>query len=259
MALIHLDHHSEALGMAMSATVVLPQQTTSQIGMAGRRGDRIPVLWLLHGLSDDHTIWERRTSVERYAAKYGIAVVMPNGHRSWYTDMHSGGKYFSYISEELPALCRSFFRGFSEEREDNYVAGLSMGGYGTLKLAMTHPERYAGAASFSGALDVADHRFKTAFPALWESVFGPIDRIAGSENDLFALVKKPEFIKNPPRLYLSCGTEDALLETNRKMKAELDRLGVPVRYREAPGNHTWEFWDAEIQLALAFFFEEKGQ
>jgi len=89
--------------MCSSAYVILPQTTSGQIGMKGIGSpDGCPVLYLLHGLSDDHSIWLRRTCIERYATAYGIAVVMPNGHRSYYSDMASGLKYFTYISEELP-------------------------------------------------------------------------------------------------------------------------------------------------------------
>ena len=87
MALIHLNFHSDVLGMAMQADVILPQKNTSLIGMQTRDSETYKTLWLLHGLSDDNTIWQRRTSIERYASEKGIAVVMVNGERSWYTDM----------------------------------------------------------------------------------------------------------------------------------------------------------------------------
>lgn len=140
MALIECRFFSEVLGLSTSMTVILPQQTATQIGMEGRvRAERHPVLYLLHGLSDDDSIWLRRTSIERYVAQMGIAVVMPQVHRSFYTDMEYGGKYWTFISEELPALARSFFP-LSHEREDNFVAGLSMGGYGAFKLALRRPD-----------------------------------------------------------------------------------------------------------------------
>jgi S-formylglutathione hydrolase FrmB len=112
MPLIRCDFFSEALRLSTSMTVILPQETSSQIGMRGTaRGGEPPTLYLLHGLSDDDTIWLRRTSIERYAAPLGLAVVMPQVHRSFYTD---------------PALVRAFFR-VSDRPEDTFVAGLSMG------------------------------------------------------------------------------------------------------------------------------------
>ena len=110
MALLHVNFFSEALGMCVACDVILPQRATKQIGMAAAaRGDKHPTLWLLHGASDNHTIWQRRTSIERYAAPLGLAVVMPNAHLSSYADMAHGGKYYTYISQELPEKMRAMF------------------------------------------------------------------------------------------------------------------------------------------------------
>ena len=115
MALLHTDFFSNVLGMCVQMDVILPQRTTGQIGMEGKtRLGKYPTLYLLHGLSDDHTIWQRRTSIERYVADLGIAVVMPCTHRAWYTDTATGMKYWTYISEELPAICRDFFPNMSD-------------------------------------------------------------------------------------------------------------------------------------------------
>ena len=155
MALIQCDFFSEILGISSSMCVILPQDTTNQIGMEGsHKRQRYPTLYLLHGYSDDYTIWQRRTSIERYVASLGIAVVMPNAGKSYYTDMKKGDKYFTFISQEVPELARSFFP-LSEKREDNFIAGLSMGGYGAFKVALTYPERFCAAASLSGSLDIA--------------------------------------------------------------------------------------------------------
>ncbi|MBQ8350714.1 MAG: esterase family protein [Clostridia bacterium] len=257
MALVHLDFHSDVLQMAVNVDVILPQAPTTQVGMGGKRESVFPTLYLLHGLSDDHTIWQRRTSIERYAARYGIAVVMPNAHRSWYTDMAHGGKYFTYVSEELPTVCRSFFRGMSEAREYNYVAGLSMGGYGALKVAMANPTRYAGVASFSGAIDVYKYCLEEGYVGhrSWGDVFGSVDNIVGTVNDVYGTAERQIAAgATMPKIYLSCGTEDGFLPATQKMRAVLEKGGVAHAYREAPGNHTWEFWDDEIQRAIAYFF-----
>src|SRR3954470_13685669 len=155
MAHLRCDFFSEALSLSTSMTVLLPQRTTTQIGLAGRQvGGPPPVLYLLHGLSDDDTIWLRRTSIERYVAPLGLAVVMPAVQRSFYTDEAYGGRYWTFVSEELPELVGRFFR-VSQRREDTFVAGLSMGGSGALKVPLRQPERFAAAPSLSGALDVA--------------------------------------------------------------------------------------------------------
>ena len=258
MALIHLNFHSDVLGMAMQADVILPQKNTSLIGMQTRDSETYKTLWLLHGLSDDNTIWQRRTSIERYASEKGIAVVMVNGERSWYTDMKYGGRFFTYLTDELPKICRNFFRGMSDKREDNFVAGLSMGGYGALKCALTYPDRYAAAASLSGAVDIAAYvegKNELDDP-YWYSILGDFDKVRGSKNDLFALAESCAKSEVKPRLFLWCGTEDFLLGSNRRLKAHLDALSLDNTYRESEGDHSWHWWDLHIQSALSFFFEE---
>jgi S-formylglutathione hydrolase FrmB len=248
MAWIDCHFYSDILGLSTSMYVILPQQTGTQIGMASRAAaDRKhPVLFLLHGLSDDHTIWLRRTSIERYAASMGIAVVMPNVHRSFYTDMAAGGRYWTFLSEELPALARSFFP-LSAERKDNFAAGLSMGGYGALKLGLRCPDRFAAAASLSGAVDVAESARR--WPEEGVRIFG--DQIAGTDNDLFGLASRLAGSEGPkPLLFQCCGTEDFLYESNIRFRDHCRSLGLPLTYEEGPGSHDWSYWDANIQRVL---------
>ncbi len=155
MALLRCDFFAETLGLSTSMTVILPQETSRQIGMAGAVREDVPVLYLLHGLSDDDTIWSRRTSIERYVAPLGIAVVMPQVHQSFYADEVHGLPFWTFLTEELPDLVHGFFRT-STAREDTFVAGLSMGGYGAMKWALREPHRFAAAASLSGALGLSD-------------------------------------------------------------------------------------------------------
>lgn len=253
MAFIQCDFHSETLGLACSMNVILPQRTSSQIGLAGKAGDgRFPTLFLLHGMSDDHSIWMRRTSIERYVAPLGLAVVMPAVHRSYYSNMVHGGRYWDFVSEELPALARSFFP-LSDRREDNFVAGLSMGGYGAFKLAFACPEKFAAAASLSGALDVGGH-----FNALGEErsaefqrIFGPVESIPSTDNDLFHLAKQLKASGKPiPSLFQCCGTDDFLYKTNLKFHNFLKGQDFDLTYLEAPGTHEWGFWDKHIQDVL---------
>ena len=253
MALIHCDFFSETLGLSCSMDVILPQATFAQIGMKGvSRAKRHPTLYLLHGLSDDHTIWQRRTSIERYVAPLGLAVVMPAVGRSFYTDMARGSRYWTYVSEELPAVARSFFP-LSERREDNYVAGLSMGGYGAFKLALRCPERFAAAASLSGALDLVGWlgSLEKARRPEFENVFGPLGKVAGSANDLFAVARRLAGSRGrKPRLYQCCGTEDHLYAHNARFRKHAEGLGLDLQYEEGPGQHEWGYWDRQIQRVL---------
>src|SRR5215207_8278595 len=202
MAHVRCDFFSVALILSTSMTVLLPQQTSTQIGMEGRSTDGPPpVLYLLHGLSDDDTIWLRRTSIERYAAPLGLAVVMPQVHRSFYTDQAYGGRYWTFLSEELPQLVASLFR-VSDRREDTFVAGLSMGGYGAFKWAFRHPERFAAAANLSGAVHVAglrSQRERPEDPRMFARVFG--DRpVPGGPDDLMELLDRAD-VASLPALY----------------------------------------------------------
>ena len=253
MAHLRCDFFSEALSLSTSMTVLLPQQTTTQIGMAGSApSGPPPVLYLLHGLSDDDTVWMRRTSIERYVAPLGLAVVMPQVHRSFYTDEAYGGRYWTFLSEELPELVDTLFR-ISGRREDTFVAGLSMGGYGAVKWALQHPGRFAAAASLSGALHVAGlrtRRERPEDPRLFARVFGHRE-IAGGTDDLMALVRDAE-PASLPQLYVCCGTEDELLDDNLAFRDACGEAGVPVTTDFASGAHDWAYWDAQIQEVLTW-------
>jgi putative tributyrin esterase len=253
MALIKCDFFSEVLGLSTSMTVILPQQTTTQIGMEGKKfGDKHQTLFLLHGYSDDDSIWLRRTSIERYAAEYGLAVVMPQVHKSFYTDMAYGDRYWTFISEELPALARSFFP-LSDKREDNFVAGLSMGGYGAFKLALRLPEQFAAAASLSGAVDMAGHIRESAEGTIKQAfhlIYGD-QEIAGTDNDLLWLLEQGEASDKPkPNLYLCCGTEDFLYEDNLKFAAAANQTSYNFTEQFDAGSHEWGYWDTHIQDVL---------
>lgn len=255
MAFMEINLYSDALGSSTTINVIVPQRTRGNIGVCeGEVGDTYPTLFLLHGMSDDHTIWMRRTSIERYAEEHGIAVVMPSTMRGWYTDMKFGPHFRTYIGEELPQIVRRFFPGMSRRREDTYIAGLSMGGYGALALALTYPETFSVAAPLSAGFD-PKILFDQNNPdlCLFYDIFGKIEEFDGSENDLFHLAKLRREDGSPlPALYIACGTEDFLLGDNRRMQAHLQSLGYDFTYCESKGTHSWGFWDKEIQNVLNF-------
>lgn len=252
MALNELRFYSDTLGRCVSALVILPEQTRTLIGMksdggAGREG--VKTVYLLHGLSDDHSVWSRRSSIERYAAALGIAVVMPDAGRSWYTDMVYGGRYFTFLTHELPEKCRQWFAPITGRREESYIAGISMGGYGALKAAYTYPDRYAAAAALSGAFSVEKPEMRRMIDSerAWEAIFGQGCPVKGSENDLFALARHCSAL---PPTYLCCGEGDALLPCTEEMHALLLERGAVCEKRTVPGGHNWELWDREIVPAL---------
>ncbi|HET8600011.1 MAG TPA: alpha/beta hydrolase family protein [Segeticoccus sp.] len=248
--MIHLrtDFFSETLGLSTSMTVLLPQAAAGQVGMSGRvRADGHPVLYLLHGSSDDDTTWLRRTSLERYAAELGLAVVMPQVHLSFYCDEAYGLPYWTFLTEELPALVTDTFR-VSSARDDTFVAGLSMGGFGAFKWALHHPERFAAAASLSGALDLAGLRWEGRDPKQRMRIWGR-RKIAGSHDDLLHVLDgvDPAAL---PALYVTCGTEDFLHDDNRRFVTAAEQHGIPLTTDFRPGAHEWGYWDAAIQRVL---------
>ena len=212
------------------------------------------VLWLLHGLTDDHTAWTRYTAIERYARDRRLAVVMPNADRSWYTNTAYGANYFNFITRELPVLCRRHLRGLSEAREDNVIAGLSMGGYGALKMALSCPEQYGACISLSGALDIT-RKGRPCDIAEWGSLFGyeltSPDDLGGSEHDLFTLATQAKDKGlSLPRIAMWCGQSDSLLRVNRDFDCHLTALDVPHTYEESEGDHSWRWWDLHLPRLL---------
>ncbi|MBL0746350.1 alpha/beta hydrolase [Nocardioides baculatus] len=252
MALLTCDFFSDALAFGTSMTVVLPQPTEEQIGVSGTGFTDPPrVLYLLHGLSDDHTAWLRYTSIERYATALGFAVVMPAVDRSFYANEKHGHRYWDYVSDELPQVVRRFLR-VSDDPADTFVAGLSMGGYGALKHAVTHPERYAGVASLSGVADIRQLGERLDRAEIVERVFGGE---LGPEDDLFELLGAVD-PATAPRFYIGCGTEeDRLMGANERLVAAARERGLDVTTDFRPGVHEWGLWDAQIQDVLTWMAE----
>lgn len=250
MARLRCDFFAETLGMSTTMSVLLPQPA-SQIGVHGTAtGQEPPVLYLLHGLSDDDTAWTRYTSIERYAAELGIAVVMPQVHRSFYTDEVQGHRYWTFLSEELPRIVQRFFR-VSPRREDTFVAGLSMGGYGAFKWALRRPGRFAAAASLSGVLDIAARAESPRSEddlRMFQRVFGGA-ALSGTENDLNFLIERAA---EWPRLYFCCGTEDVLYPGNLAFLDVCKARNVTVTTDFGPGEHDWAYWDGKIRDVLAW-------
>lgn len=253
MILSEINFFSESLGMRATMGVILPQPGPNEPLKPPFRS-----LYLLHGHSDDHTAWQRWTSIERYVEGLNLAVIMPNVHRSFYTDMKHGGRYWTFVSEEVPALARSIFP-LSAARADNFVAGLSMGGYGAFKMALAHPERFAAAASLSGAVDIRyivnddEPDQDEEWLAGMHNIFGPdLKQVADGPEDLRTLARKAASAPEKPRLYQCCGTEDFLYQNNLSFRDFVRSLPLDLTYEEGPGEHTWAYWDKKIQDALTW-------
>jgi putative tributyrin esterase len=248
MALIRLDHVPQTTKVCQPLLVILPDP--------GKIGDvpvaRRKVLYLLHGLSDDATAWQRYTSIETLANAYGLVVVMPSVGRSFYSDQPNGQNYFSYVAEELPRYLEAVF-GLAPRREDTFIAGISMGGYGAMKVALHHPERFAAAASFSGVLslnilqlDPSDDR-KKEFALL----FGSLDDLPGSEHDPAVWLQR--FAATPsavPHLYIAVGRQEDLYPLSGMFYNACQSLGIQSEYHEEDGQHNWFLWERQVRQYL---------
>ncbi len=252
MALANLKFYSESLGMQTEIYVVIPQKSNvGEIGIETKKEDKkYKCLYLLHGLSDDQSIWLRRTSVERYANRHGICVVMPSGARSFYTDMKYGLKYYTYIAKELPHIVSEFFN-VSDKREDNFIAGLSMGGYGALKIALRENDRFSAVAGLSSVTRLLREEFN---PSVMVPIFGE-ELVVPENEDLFYLAEECDKKELKPRIYMAVGTEDFMYEDNVALKEKFEELNYDFSYFESEGGHTWEFWDYHIEKVLEWMLK----
>lgn len=214
----------------------------------------LPVVYLLHGAYGNQSSWTRFSSIERYAQKHRCVMVTAAADNSFYQDMVHGPAYHKFFTEELPVYITRLFP-VSSKREDTYVAGFSMGGYGAWYLALSRPDLYSKAASMSGALDIAGTyasgrtgAIDSPFP--WTDIFKDPEKLEGSDADLFHLYDQCVEKGQVPQLYQACGTEDFLYQMNQSVRERMAAKGADVTYEEGPGGHNWDFWDQYIQRIL---------
>jgi len=239
---------SSLLGREVSYRVVFPADYKKN------SAKRYPVIYLLHGLFGHFDNWTDKTRLAEYAAPFSFIIVTPEGGDGWYTDSVStpNDKYESYLIRELIPEVEKKFR-VDGDRSRRLIAGLSMGGYGAIKFGLKYREMFSIVGSFSGALDspLRGQNDKNLRPSIL-SVFGAEDNPARKANDVFSLLRavSSDDLKSLPYIYLACGTEDFLFQPNRDFDALLIEKKVPHEYRELPGTHAWDFWDAQVQEFL---------
>lgn len=248
MALIRMDHTPETVQVNSPLYVIVPDPGK----MGNTPVSQRKVLYLLHGLSDDASAWQRYTSIEALAAAYGLVVVMPSAGRSFYIDQPNGQAYFTYLTEELPRYLADVF-GLMSRREDTFIAGNSMGGYGAFKAALLHPELYAAAASFSGVLSLAvlgldpndSRRHELSL------LFGDFDQLPGSEHDPDTWLQRAS--QNPsaqPRLYITVGRQEDVYPLSGYFHSACQSLGLQSEYYEEDAQHDWFQWERQIRRFL---------
>ncbi|MDA3734007.1 alpha/beta hydrolase family protein [Niameybacter massiliensis] len=244
MAFFKGEIFAKSLGMNVGLNVILPYDTCDK---------ELKVLYLLHGMSDGCGAWSRWTRIEHYANQYGYIVIMPEVHISFYTNMEYGGNYYTYITEELPMLCEKMF-GIQPDREKTYIAGLSMGGYGSMLCALSKPDQYKACGALSAVCDIkARITERGREDKLIKAIIG--DKLIDPSYDLYHLSEKlmdlPQEAR--PRLMIACGTEDFLYKENKAFKAHLEKLEFNFTFEEWEGVHDWNFWDEGIQKVMKFF------
>jgi putative tributyrin esterase len=241
---------SAALGRTMKYRVMLPDGYE-------RSEERYRALYLLHGLSGDYMDWSTRTELGRIARALPIVIVMPDGENAWYTNAAGKGPRFEdYIADDLVNDVETKYRVI-RSRYGRAIAGLSMGGYGALKIALKHPATFAAAGGFSSALRATDPRFDDEMSAYTEQlyrIFGPPGSETRTANDIQAIAAKapPE---TAPSLYLDCGTSDGFLDESRQLVAILQKRGFAYEYHEMPGAHTWDYWNRRIEAFLPWLMK----
>jgi len=257
MNLFEVNFESTELGHRTSLNVLMPTLDDTHETTRNTK-----TLYLLHGFSDDHTGWLRRTKIEYYAREFNLAVVMPNAHNSFYANMRHGHNYLDHIALEVPKFIQKTFH-LSARRENNFVAGLSMGGYGAFKIALNYPERFSAAASLSGVLDIQlaveenQEEPETRFVLPMQLALGDPINVTGTQDDIPWLLKKVNPQKTKPRLYQCCGTEDDLYQNNLSIHELIQTLDFEYFYEESPGDHNWAFWDTNIKKVLDWLPLEK--
>jgi len=265
MALLHVNFYSEILQMDTGLTIIMPEekQEIGQIGMqTNNKSSEYPVLWLLHGRSNDETMWCRKTSLERYVGPMKLIVIMPSVSYSRYLNMYYGPKYYDYMTKELPAFCKKLLPKMSTKREKNYIGGLSMGGAGAMWIGLKNPEKFSSICMLStGGVPPLEGLWRKNKPGSMSyenntDVYGvgDVDTLKGTEHDFLKLIRDTaKTAKHFPKVYHAMGMQDPRYKVAMAIKKTFESIsGNPFKYEyhEGPGSHEWGFWDEWIKQYL---------
>jgi len=257
MAVAQINFYSRALNRNTTFQAVLPIDNPKGPAPDGEPARPMAALYLLHGLTGDDLDWLQFTGIRLFAETYNIAVFMPSGSNSFYLDDEEKGERFGeFVGRELVEYTRRLFP-LAADRERTWIGGLSMGGYGAIRNGLKYADTFSRIIALSSALvtyrihgqkegTVDGHNI-----SYFRRVFGDLDRVLGSDKDPEALVLERKAKGGIlPDIYMACGTEDFLLDVNRRFHDFLVKEGVPHTYVEAPGDHNWEFWSTFIRAGL---------
>lgn len=259
MALIQTDYYSMALSKISNFNIILPNDLFPEMIVGNEHYNReTKSLYLLHGYSGTSKDWLLGTSIQELAVKYNLAVVMPSGDNSFYLDAKGTGRaYCQYIGKELIEYTRKTF-GLSDKRENTYIGGLSMGGFGAIHTGLTFPNTYEKVIALSSALIIhniknkqEDYKDEIADYYYYTSIFGDLEKLEQSYNNPEYLVHRlKEQNATIPPIYMACGTEDFLIEPNRLFYKFLVNEKIDVKYSESSGMHDWTFWNQYLEKSI---------
>ena len=266
MALIQMNLLSKALMRTVPVNVILPVDKMVLPGMPERESTPYKTLYLLHGVFGNYTDWLCGSRIQRYAEEHDLVVIMPSGDNAFYVDQPGGHNFYGeFIGKELVELTRKMFP-LSHKREDTFIGGLSMGGFGALRNGLKYSDTFGSIISLSGALHLEEMAARTEdFPFFLESksyseaCFGDLSTVLESDKNPRWLVKQLKAdSKKLPNIYMACGDQDSLLAVNREMAAFLKAQGADVTFEIGPGNHEWDFWDTYIREAIRWLPTEQN-
>lgn len=256
MALIQVNFMSECLMRTVTLNAIIPFDKITEQGESKREKKPFKTLYLLHGIFGNYTDWVTGTCIQRWAENKDLAVIMPSGENHFYVDCQANGERFSeFIGRELPEKMHELFP-LSDKREDTFIGGLSMGGYGAITNGLKYSDTFGRVIGLSSALvlewmqgndqDLTERVFGKSYR---KTIFG--EEIAGTDKDYHVLASRlAKSGKELPKIYLCCGTEDGLLPANRAFAKELTDLGYSVTFEEGSGGHEWDFWNTYIKKII---------
>lgn len=251
MSVLSFTLYSNALMSNTEVTVILPvfleYENTIPLD------EKFQTLWLLHGGMGSSSDWTQRTNIAWYAEKHRFAVVIPDCGTNHYNDVPGGPAYFTYVAQELPALLRKYFP-LSDKREDNFIAGLSMGGFGAAKCAFNYPEHYGAVGLFSTGpqsslqLRSIGNGAETEGFDRFTRIFGGVDKIPHTINDIWYVLEQDlKENKELPLIYDCCGTDDPIYPSFRAFLDFAEKHNISLISEEWPGWHAWDFWNQALE------------
>lgn len=259
MAILTVNYMSMALMRTVTVNVVLPVDKRVPKGQSQPEVKKYKTLYLLHGIHGNYTDWVNNTMVQRWAEAKDLAVVMPSGENMFYLDQEKSHAFYGeFIGKELVEMTRRMFP-LSDKKEDTYIGGLSMGGYGALRNGLKYHDTFGAIVALSSGLvfDGIENRTNEGCERFFETrdyaeaVFGDLDKVAESDKNPLWIMKnlQAEGIQIP-KIYMACGTEDPLFGLNEKYQRLFKECGADLTYEIGPGRHSWDFWNEYIKKAI---------